>query len=214
MDEESMVLRQAVEHEQTSVEHSKRVEAYNPWTSPPAPPDWDQVPDRFNVYHDLREQERRSWVDICPDLVSFWLRGVVAAERGEEVERMQQFLERLETQKDDWGQPIADNPWGMTVNPWERQWGIPNDWDVHSRNHKRPAPRWDTHPESWSMRSDGIGHRAAKPGGDALSSIDEDIMHADMSSFVEKYARRLHADAQRTTKMRMFSEVSLFRLCF
>ena len=209
-----MTLKQAVEHERSSAEHSKQVDAYNPWASPPAPADWDQDPNRFNVYHDLREQERRSWVDMCPDLIGFWLRGIVAAEKGEEIEGMQQFLERLdsEPQKDGWGLPITDNPWGITGNPWEQKWGNPSNWGARSRDRTRSAPRWEAHIESWSIRSGGIGHRAVKHDRDVGSAIDEDIIHADMSSFVEKYARRLHADAHRTNKMRMFFEASSFRL--
>ncbi|VDC01894.1 unnamed protein product [Peniophora sp. CBMAI 1063] len=130
-------ITQALAHEQTA-EHSAAVAA---WWSGPLQPDaatWDAPvqPERDSPEaRQLRGLEHRGWVDMAGERVGFWLRGIERAERGEEPESMDKFVEDLERAREkraldsDWGAPPAPDGWGDGAkwsNDGKNGWGA---WD-------------------------------------------------------------------------------------
>jgi len=203
-----MTLKQAITHE-GSAQHSSNAEAYGMQVTPSAV----QKP-TSDILSSLRraEQERSHWADLSPSLVSFWRRGLAAAERGEEAETMHEFLDKLEEElaeqggQADWGSsPLEDNGWG---------WGAPaEDWT--------PAP--DVWASAWGkpvkVPSKVPPVRRRREGSSSITSMhregsmfDRDDVHGDhdeddATSFVENFLQRHAVDAHRRERMRIFYEM-------
>ncbi len=195
-----MTIKQAVTHE-SSAQHSSRAETYGLQASSSAV----RKP-TSDILSSLRraEQERSHWTDLSPNLVSFWRRGLVAAERGEEAESMHEFLDKLEEELQSsgpWGSsPVEDDGWG---------WGTPvEDWT--------PAPEvwasaWGTPvaqmPQQVHRRREGLSsitsmhQEGSTPDRDGAGNEDES------PSFVENFLQRHAVDARQGERMRIFYEV-------
>jgi hypothetical protein len=202
-----MTIKQAITHED-SAQHSSRAEAHGPTSSTA----WKPASDTLS---NLRraEQERSHWTDLSPNLVSFWRRGLAAAERGEEAESMHEFLDKLEEEladqssQDPWGgSPVEGDGWG---------WGTPaEDWtptpDVW-------ATAWGTPVVQVPTKVQQVHHR--REGSSSITSMhqegtipDHDKVHDDdneddAASFVENFLQHHAVDSRRKERMRIFYEV-------
>ncbi|KAI0051654.1 hypothetical protein FA95DRAFT_1554179 [Auriscalpium vulgare] len=205
---DSMTFRQAVKHENCR-EHLSRVSNDNPWDDRPNPADWNPDPSKYTLYDDLRVLERQQWVDLSPDLVAFWRRGMEAAERGEQTERMQEFLEQLEAQKgaarradDAWNQGAAEWAWGIgSGDPWaqkaeDRGWGGWTGWGAPPKAHSDGRGSSGLASDVRDLTGSSAGRQQG--GGTAGSS-----------NFVDEFVRLQDIDSRRKEKMRTFFEASL-----
>jgi hypothetical protein len=200
-----MTVKQAVTHE-ISAQHSSRAEVQATLSAMRRP--------TCDILSSLRraEQDRNPWIDLSPNLVTFWRRGLAAAERGEEAESMHEFLDKLEEEladqssQADWGGSAAkDYGWG---------WGAPaEDWT--------PSPdvwasAWGKSVEEVPAKVKKVHHR--REGSSSITSMhregnmfDHDDVHDDenddATSFVEKFLQRHAVDARRRERMRSFYEV-------
>jgi hypothetical protein len=202
-----MNIKQAVAHE-SSAQHSSRAETYGLQATSSAA----RKP-TSDILSSLRraEEERSHWADLSPNLVSFWRRGLAAAERGEEAESMQEFLDKLEEELAESGQghwgssPVEDGGWGWgtpaedwtpTPDVWASAWGTPvaqvsTKVQVH---HRREGSSSIT-----SMHQEGT----VPDRDDAHDDVNED----DAASFVENFLQHHAVDARRRETMRSFYEV-------
>lgn len=88
-------------------------------------------------------------ISMQRDLIPFWIRGVVAAANGDEVEKMEPFLARLEAQWEE-AKAANDDGWGGTDwgiwGSWPQkqgQWGDPDPWGLGADNQSpAPEPQW------------------------------------------------------------------------
>lgn len=122
---------------------------------------WD-VPEDYNTSWD-------SWgrVDKMSDYIPFWRDGVQAAERGEKVAKMEDFLERLDREirernrsANQWGKDLGLDMWGgggPTPNAWGAQHQEKPTWEA--------AEKWDGPESGWG--DSGVGNGWGVPGGDA-----------------------------------------------
>jgi len=192
-----MTIKQAVTHE-SSAQHSSRAEVgLQAISSAIRKPTSD-------ILSSLRraEQGRSHWTDLSPNLVSFWRRGLVAAERGEEAESMHEFLDKLEEELQSsqgrWGNsPVEDEGWGWgtpaedwTPDPdvWASAWGTPVAQVPQQVHHRREGSSSIT-----SMHQEG-------------TTPDRDGAH-DATSFVENFLQHHAVDARQRERMRIFYEM-------
>ncbi|KAI0257664.1 hypothetical protein BJV78DRAFT_1164220 [Lactifluus subvellereus] len=155
----------------------------------------------------MAEQGRNYWMDWSPNLVSFWRRGLEAAERGEEAESMHEFLDKLErglaeqSRQVQWGNsPIEVDGWG---------WGA-------------PAEDWTPTPDAWASERgkppvagvpSHVRHlRRRREGSSSFTSMhregtvfDSNNAHDDeAAAFVENFLQCHTADARHRERMRIF----------
>lgn len=200
-----MTVKQAMGHE-SSAQHSSRAEAEASGIQATSSAMRNLTSD---IITSLRraEQERYHWTDLSPNLVSFWRRGLAAAERGEEAESMHDFLDKLEeelaeqsshwgVEEDGWGWGAPAEDWTPTPDVWESGWGKPVV-DVPTKVKKVHRRREGS--SITSMHREGT----IFDQGDAHNDENED----DTTSFVEKYLQRHAVDARRSERMRIFYEV-------
>jgi hypothetical protein len=198
-----MTVKQAMVHE-SSAQHSSRAEASGIQATSSAMRNLTS-----DIITSLRraEQERYHWTDLSPNLVSFWRRGLAAAERGEEAESMHDFLDKLEeelaeqsshwgVEEDGWGWGAPAEDWTPTPDVWESGWGKPVV-DVPTKVKKVHRRREGS--SITSMHREGT----IFDQGDAHNDENED----DTTSFVEKYLQRHAVGARRSERMRTFYEV-------
>jgi hypothetical protein len=201
-----MTFKQAVTHE-SSAQHTSRAEAYGiqATTSTMRKPTSD-------ILSTLRraEQERNHWIDLSPNLVSFWRRGLAAAERGEEAESMQDFLDKLEEElaesQAQWGSsPVEDDGWG---------WGAPaEDWtpspDVWASAWGKPVAEVPSKVRKVPHRREGSSSITSMHREGTIFDHDDahDRENEDDNTFVEKFLQRHAVDARRKERMRTFYEV-------
>lgn len=198
-----MTVKQATVHE-SSAQHSSRAEASGIQATSSAMRNLTS-----DIITSLRraEQERYHWTDLSPNLVSFWRRGLAAAERGEEAESMHDFLDKLEeelaeqsshwgVEEDGWGWGAPAEDWTPTPDVWESGWGKPVV-DVPTKVKKVHRRREGS--SITSMHREGT----IFDQGDAHNDENED----ETTSFVEKYLQRHAVDARRSERMRIFYEV-------
>ncbi|KAI0286926.1 hypothetical protein BGY98DRAFT_942755 [Russula aff. rugulosa BPL654] len=180
---DAMTIKQAVTHE-GSAQHSSRAAYVLQATSAVRNPTCD-------ILSTLRRAEEE-----------------LAAERGEESESMQEFLDKLEEELQNsqghWGScPVEDEGWG---------WGSPaEDWT--------PAP--DVWASAWgtpiAQVPQKVHHR--REGSSSITSMhqegtipERDGAHVgdnehDAASFVENFLQRHAVDARRRERMRIFYEM-------
>jgi len=196
-----MTIKQAITHER-SAQHSSRAEAHGPAPSSSV----RNFPSDILTRLRRAEDERNHWMDLTPNLISFWRRGVGAAERGEEAEPMHEFLDKLEEELQSshghWGCPPVEEGWG---------WGGPvEDWT--------PAP--DVWASAWrtpiAQVPQKVRHRRE---GSSITSMhregtipERDRAHVndnedDATSFVENFLQHHAVDARRKERMRIFYEM-------
>lgn len=144
-------------------------------------------------------------MDLTPNLISFWRRGLVAAERGEEAESMHEFLdkveEELQSSRGCWGSsPVEDDGWGWgspaedwTPAPdvWASVWGTPVA-QVPQQLRHRSSSNTSMHQEGTIPKRDG-------------AHVDDNEDEA--ASFVENFLQHHAVDARRRERMRVFYEV-------
>jgi hypothetical protein len=196
-----MTIQQAVTHE-GSAQHSSSVATYGIQATSSAA----RIP-TSDILSSLRraEEERNHWTDLTPNLVSFWRRGLAAAERGEEAESMHEFLDKLEEELAE----SSQGRWGSSpVNEWG--WGTPaEDWtptpDVW-------ASAWGTPAAQVPTKVQQVHHR--REGSSSITSMhqegtlpDRDEAHDDDNEFVENFLQHHAVDARRRERMRDFFEV-------
>jgi hypothetical protein len=102
-------------------------EASNAWNQPVDQSGWD-VED--TTYLDPKTMEHQTRVDGLSGLILFWRTGVHAAERGEQVFKMEKFYEEQDAlalaqeQNGGWGLIRPDqDPWGVSI-PHQDPWGV------------------------------------------------------------------------------------------
>ncbi|KZV76988.1 hypothetical protein PENSPDRAFT_645735 [Peniophora sp. CONT] len=137
---------QALAHEQTP-EHLSAVASR--WTGPvePDPAAWDVTappPEQRDSPEArlARGTEHRGWVDMAQERVEFWLRGVERADRGEELESMDQFMGELEREH---AKRRRENDWGA---PDPTGWGDGAKWSNDGKN-GWGGGAWDTGEQGW-----------------------------------------------------------------
>jgi hypothetical protein len=198
-----MTIKQAVSHE-SSAQHSSRAESHGLQATSSA------VRPTTDILSSLRraEEGRSPWMDLTPNLISFWRRGLVAAERGEEAESMHEFLDKLEEElqssQGHWGScPVEDDRWGWggpaedwTPSPdvWASMWGTPVAQVPQQVCHRREGSSSIT-----SMHQKGtISERDG-------AHVDDN--EDDATSFVENFLQHHAVGARRRERMRIFYEV-------
>ncbi len=200
-----MTVKQAVTHE-SSAQHSSRAEAYGIQATSSA-----MRNPTSDILSGLRraEQKRHHWTDLSPNLVSFWRRGLAAAERGEEAESMHDFLDKLEEELADqssqghWGNsPLEDDGWG---------WGAPaEDWtpspDVWASAWGKPAAEVPAKVQKVHRRREGSSSITSMHREGTVFDRDDEN-EDDATSFVEKYLQHHAVDAHQKERMRIFYEV-------
>lgn len=199
-----MTIKQAVTHE-SSTQHSSRAEAHGVQATSSAV----RKP-TSDILSSLRraEEGRSHWMDLTPNLISFWRRGLVAAERGEEAESMHEFLDKLEEElrssQGQWGSsPVEDVGWGWgspaedwTPAPdvWASVWGTPAAQVPQQLHHRREGSSSNT-----SMRQEGtIPERNG-------AHVDDN--EDDATSFVENFLQHHSVNAHQRERMRVFYEM-------
>lgn len=164
-------------------------------------------------YADLRAWEKQGFVDRQKDVIPFWKRGVDAAERGEEAEKWEDFLDHLEEKynknggwdvgSDGWGRDYGANVWGVAQdadhashhddgsrNRVNAAWGLPDPTPVVER------------PENRGWHGSGKRKRSRK----------DRVSDQDPWTFVEEVARQEAASAERTKRMHEFFSVCTITL--
>ncbi|KAH9982362.1 hypothetical protein BGW80DRAFT_1262953 [Lactifluus volemus] len=204
---DAMTVKQAVIHE-GSTQHTSKANA----CGLQATSSTGQNP-TSDILASLRmaEQGRCGWIDLSPNLVSFWRRGLEAAERGEEAESMHDFLDKLEEELVDqsrqghwgntsvevggwgWGAPAED--WTPNADVWASAWGkspavgVPSS--VQHVHHPRPGSSSFT-----SM------HREGSVFGPNDARDDEN--NDEEAAFVENFLRGHPVNARHRERMRIF----------
>jgi hypothetical protein len=205
-----MTVRQAVIHEGQTQHMSKanvcRLQATSPTVQNPT----------SGILASLRmaEKERSSWIDLTSSLVSFWRRGLEAAERGEEAESMHEFLNKLE---EEFGGQSRQAPWGnssVEVDGWG--WGGPaEDWtpspDVWGSGWGKPLAV-GVPPSVQKVHHAGQGSSSLtsmRREGTAFDSNDarDDENHDEAATFVENFIQCHPVDARHRERMRDFYAV-------
>jgi hypothetical protein len=201
-----MTVKQAVIHESSAQHTSKANICGLQATSSTA-----QTP-TSGILASLRtaENKRSSWIDLSPNLVSFWRRGLEAAERGEEAGSMHEFLDKLEELAEQsgqlnwgtsplevggwgWGAPAED--WTPSPDVWASAWGKPPAAGV-------PSSVQHVHHRSSSFTS---MHRE----GTVFDSNDihDDENNHQAVAFVENFLQCHPVDARHRERMRSFYAV-------
>jgi len=199
-----MTMKKAVTHEISAQHSSRRAETYGVQATSSAVRNLTS-----DIISNLRraEEDRSHWMDLTPNLISFWRRGLVAAENGEEAESMQEFLDKVEEElqgsQSHWGSsPVEDDGWGWgnpaedwTPAPdvWASVWGTPVAQVSQQVHHRREGSSSIT-----SMHQEG-----SIPGRDGHVDDNED----DATKFVENFLQRHSVDARRKERMRIFYEM-------
>src|SRR5712671_1345269 len=188
-----MTSKQAVTHERSS-QHSSRAEANGLDAAQSAV---ENPADAILSSLRKADQERNHWTDLSPNLVSFWRRGLAAAERGEEAESMHDFLDKLEEELADqssqghWGNsPLEDDGWG---------WGAPaEDWtpspDVWASAWGKPAAEVPAKVQKVHRRREGSSSITSMHREGTVFDRDDEN-EDDATSFVEKYLQHHAVDA-------------------
>ncbi|KAH9984652.1 hypothetical protein BJV74DRAFT_584050 [Russula compacta] len=201
-----MTVKQAVAHE-GSAQHSSRAEAYGLQVTSSAARN-----PTSDILSSLRraEQQRGHWTDLSPNLVSFWRRGLEAAERGEEAESMHDFLDKLEEELADpsnqahWGSsPVEDDGWG---------WGAPaEDWtptpDVWASAWGKPVAKVPAKVQQVHHRREGSSSITSMHREGTIFDRDDAQNEDGATSFVENFLQRHAVDGRRRERMRIFYEM-------
>ncbi|TFK77236.1 hypothetical protein BDN72DRAFT_33722 [Pluteus cervinus] len=155
----------------------------NRWTQPASgtnPSAWD-TPDENPplTAEELKVRESQLRVDMVQDMVPFWIRGVEAAERGDEL-KMETFLDEWQTRMDTWMN--GENSWG-TAND-DNGWGT--SWDIGGHD------GWDWGgPVNNGWGEDALGWGGAPPEQRGLQAERKDAwsVSGDSSALVEDVAK-------------------------
>ncbi|KAH8102429.1 hypothetical protein BXZ70DRAFT_780489 [Cristinia sonorae] len=92
------------------------------WLAPSAPP---EDPMQFKAW----EQQGR--VDRLREMIPFWREGVIAAHKGGEVAKLEDFLRRLEEEEKKsweaggWGNDVGEDVWGPSGRDQNDGWAVP-----------------------------------------------------------------------------------------
>lgn len=200
-----MTVKQAIAHE-VSVQHSTKAEVCNLQFASSAGN--DPAPSTLSSRR-VAEQEHDYWADLSPRIVSFWRKGLEAAERGEEAESMHDFLDKLESELAEknrqdrwvsspadgwgWGTPAAEaEDWTPSPDAWATGWGKPVA-PKGPANTRRVRRRREGNSSTTSMHREG-------------SVFERDDGHND-AAFVENFLRGHGVDASRKERMRSFYEM-------
>ncbi|THH18421.1 hypothetical protein EW146_g2556 [Bondarzewia mesenterica] len=208
---ETMTMSQAMAHEKL-VEHRAKANAWNPWDEPFAPGDW------YSPYDILETRDKVLWADHCSEMVAFWRRGVAAAEKGEQVEKLQDFFLMMDKRKekydkgmeDVWASSRGADPWGWDggvaadVEKWEL---APSDgWNPQAAAVSKRKPRKKSKKKKKQWPSSDHTVRPDEGGSDKMD-VGLATGEGDLSSFAEKYARRRSVNAAQKEKMNTFLEM-------
>lgn len=191
---------------------------FNAWNQVADQSGWSKVEDSTS-YLDPKNVEQQGRVDGLGALIPFWIEGVHAAERGEEVMKMEQFYDELDahnTTSWDWGEEKKrSDGWGSGCNDWGVSgdtggWDAPVDtggWDAPPDPTGWGAPGgWDQQPSGWG--NDGWNSQEAAKG--YASDDTERQEHGrrkveDVETLVSKYAH--DAGPERRRQMYDFLQV-------
>lgn len=211
----------------------KAAEQFDPWNMPSEAIGWDDPQYESDAWKKFRELERRNWSDMGSDIISFWRRGVEAAERGEEPEGLQRFLEGLDAEQE---QPRRDTDtdgqhgragdwgWGDDNCGWDESWGGAPRCNAAGAGgwggNPAPVNGWDVPPAAWD---DWTGQRETE----RLRAVDpvwryknEDSCHSnseaysqhsrsqDLDHFVRKYSEQQSLTALRKDRLAQFRKMS------
>ncbi|TFY55669.1 hypothetical protein EVJ58_g8097, partial [Rhodofomes roseus] len=147
-EQESMTRADAVRHERTRA-HTRLVEKAEPDEWAPGYVDtsgWAKAFEWFTSW------EGTARADKMPDYIPFWRDGVLAAERGEEVGKMEEFLHRLDREIHR-RNPGISGPWGR--KPGLDVWGdsparpAPNAWGSKKQKLPQKTGQWETDEAAW-----------------------------------------------------------------
>lgn len=179
-----------------------------------------------------RLESSRVWqiqdrVDRLQDIIPFWRKNVYAAEQGEDMERLGDFLDKLheEEQRWIWGSSEDNAGWGATGD--DGGWGMRDgaDWVGADQGNWDGADGagWGTHDwigredpwavgevkqTEWNVAVDGAGERHSdKTARNSGSRSSGEMGGDDLSSFVSKVAHRERASPSRKRTMQQFYSV-------
>lgn len=123
---------------------------------------------------DIPEDQNTAWdiygrVDKMSDYIPFWRDGIQAAERGEEVAKMEDFMERLDREIRERNRSANTNQWGkdLGLDMWGGGDTSPNAWGAQDQEKPswEAAEQWDGPESGWGDSSVANGWAVA--GGDA-----------------------------------------------
>ncbi|CCM05179.1 uncharacterized protein FIBRA_07388 [Fibroporia radiculosa] len=179
-------------------------------------------------YDDLQKWERQGRVDRLRDLIPFWQDGVLAAERGEEAGRMEEFLERLEDEwnrtdgycgqdgNDGWGRDTGEEVWGGG-DIWGVQTGEGGRQVLVTPQRQQNYSEWGPGERDWGVSLPSISDIPLQSGNfprqDVQSAKARDsrtkdqILDRDRWTFVETVAKKEAASVERTRHMHKFYDL-------
>lgn len=210
--------------QQTSTYQISDMDTFNPWNQPVDQSGWGV---KDTSFLDPRISERQDRVDGLPNLVAFWMEGVRAAERGEEVAKMAKFYDDLEAEERSsegvWvnrshgereGQVQQWGEWGSGAEDWDVA-GDEADWGQHiwpatqEWQRQKPASCQDT-AEMWARwsgntkRGSGDSHQ---DGQQWMDGNDVDPAPQDVWEFVSTYVQGQNVHPERRRQLYDFLEM-------
>ena len=205
-----MTVKQAVIHE-GSAQHSSKADV---WALQVTSSTGQNPTSGILASLRMTEQKRNHWLDLSPNLVSFWQRGLEAAERGEEAESMHEFLDKLErevaeqsrqlqwgnspAEVDGWGWAAPGEDWTPTPDVWASERGKPPIAGVPS-NVQRLRRRREGSSNFTSMRREGTVFDS--------NHAPDDENDDGAGAFVENFLQCHAVDAHHRERMRIFYAV-------
>ncbi|PCH33756.1 hypothetical protein WOLCODRAFT_160324 [Wolfiporia cocos MD-104 SS10] len=154
---EPMSTATAVQHERSRA-HATHVQEHNHFNPQPNDSGWKAEAAPSPLF-DLKEWEKQGRVDSLKDFVPFWREGVMAAERGEEAGRMEDYFARVDEQ---WNKRRAEQEAGG--------WGGDLGVEIWGGDGWGDAPAWDTAGWGWDGAADKPDRWGAGKAGWGVST--------------------------------------------
>lgn len=176
-------------HHENDILHNQNVANVESWLGPPMVNSWDfEMPKQAEMSKDeARDSEHRYFVDHMEEYISYWIRGIEAAER-DEVLKLEDYLDSLDHDG-------PKDPWG--------NWGITHQSNTKSRGGDC-SPSDDLGSAYASQRKAGKGPKnTVRNKRQELGGRFTDESYA----FVERIARREEANAEKKEQMHDFFEM-------
>ncbi|PAV22273.1 hypothetical protein PNOK_0223000 [Pyrrhoderma noxium] len=180
--------RWSCKHEQSKA-HKTQVKGIETWNIAPADLDaWPDIPELEYALVEQKLRERTQYLDQLRDFIPFWREQVEAAEHGITL-RLDDFLKELQRIEDE---NIRWTEWTAPLPDWEKMLA-----DVDNIQH--------TH--SSETQIDRISESELERNAEEVELYKNVSETASVYDFVEKYARRNSANAEKKEEMHYFYKI-------
>lgn len=185
-----MTVSAIMKHEQSKA-HKTELKGIETWNIAPADLDaWPDIPELEYALVEQKLRERTQYLDQLRDFIPFWREQVEAAEHGITL-RLDDFLKELQRIEDE---NIRWTEWTAPLPDWEKMLA-----DVDNNQH--------THSSETQM--DRISESELERNAEEVELYKNVSETASVYDFVEKYARRNSANAEKKEEMHYFYKVRL-----